>query len=311
MSALTSVEIIAIVVVILLSVVIIGVLLFMVRRLRQQREKILGELRDRPQLVQDRAFNRLAMARRESDILARQGTDVTRMRELIAQAQGAFDLRDFDRSYQLAQQAHETLVHARRDASPLPRGPATSPMATATPPLEAVGAPAPTSTTEATAPPRAAIPKNRVESQFQLRLLDQELETARQRRPRSTPTRDATQIRAEATAAFDRGDYTEAFRLALKGRRTLGAEVEGLPPVHVTPGAPAISSDGSAGADLTQTVERVASAERCAECGYPALAGDTFCRGCGQPRTPKTCAECGAPRTPVDTFCGRCGARFT
>jgi len=311
-SALTSDEIIAVAVVVLLSVVIIGVLLFMVRRLRQRRAKILGELRDRPQLMQDRAFNRIAMARRESDILAGQGTDVTRSRELISQAQGAFDLRKFDQAYQLGQQAHEALVYARRDASPLPRAPLNSPpLSTANRTAGSADLPAPTSTQGAAGPARTGIPKNRAESQFQLRLLDQELEVARRGHGRTTTTRDAAEIRTEATAAFDRGDFTEAFRLALKGRRTLGAEVEGLPPVRVAGMTSPTPNGASSSSDATQTAERVAGAERCPECGYPALPGDAFCRGCGQPRAPRTCAQCGTPRTPVDTFCGRCGARFS
>jgi Double zinc ribbon len=307
MAELSSTAIILVVVIVVLAVVVVGLLFFVIRRLRQRRDKLLGELRDRPELVQDRAFNRIAMARREAEILARQGTDVARARDLIAQAQGLFDTRNYDRAYQTAQQAHETLVHARkaaplaRESNPgVPAGPASPPpMAATVPSRPPPSAPAP------------GIPKNRAESQFQLRLLDQDLAGAPTNRSKSASRVEATRLRADAGAAFDRGDFTEAFRLALKGRRALGSPVEALP---VTPrsGGPAPSAaPSSAVSDAALTAEQVAGADRCPECGYPALAGDTFCRGCGVPRTAATCAACGAPRKPADTFCGRCGARFS
>jgi hypothetical protein len=306
MATLTPTEIVAVAVIVVLAVVVAGLLLYLIRRLRQRRDKLLGELRDRPELVQDRAFNRLAMARREAEILARQGTDVTRARDLIAQAQGAFDLRNYDRAYEAAQQAHESLVHARQ-AAPLRRetAPTSSPNASNTPavPVVAAASPAPPA-------PTPGIPKNRAESQFQLRLLDADLEGARADRPRSAALREAARIRTQAGAAFDRGDFTEAFRLALKGRRALGAPVEGLPP-RGSAGSTSAGTETPAFPDATLTAERVAGADRCRECGYPALAGDTFCRGCGIPRTPVTCDQCGAARKPTDAFCGGCGARFT
>lgn len=308
MSALTNTEIVAVAAVAVLGVVIIAVMLYTLRRLRRRRDRLLGELADRPHLVQDRAFNRLSMARRESAILSEQGTDVTRAGELIAQSQAALDLRNFDRAYELAQQAHESLVSARRDArSPLPSsappkssspagsGPPIGPAASAEPP-----APAP--------PPSPSLAKNRAESQFQLRLLDQELASAQTDRARSASTQEASRIRSDAGAAFDRGEFTEAFRLALRGRRTLGATIEGLPAGRPVEGVAALPNGAPATLDLTQTAEQVAGAERCPECGYPALPGDAFCRGCGVPRASANCPKCGARRTPSDTFCGRCGA---
>lgn len=307
--ALNSEELYLIVIVVVLAVVVLGVLLYLRRRLQQRREKLLGELQDRPQLTQDRAFNRIAMARRESEILARQGADITNPRDLIAQAQGAFDTRNYDRAYQLAQQAHEALVHARMDSTRLP-----SSAATGSPPSGSASHPIPNPVPVATSagspspPPAPSIPKNRAESQFQLRLLDQELETAQHDRPGSAATGEAVRLRSDAGGAFDHGDYTEAFRLALKGRRTIGATVESLPltgPTGMTNGP----VGDRPGVDVAESAEQVADAERCPSCGYPALPGDSFCRGCGKPRD-TVCAKCGAPRQPTDTFCGRCGAPF-
>jgi hypothetical protein len=305
---LTPTEIVAVTVIVVLAAIVAGLMLYLIRRLRERRAKLLGELHDRPELVQDRAFNRIAMARRESEILARQGGDVSRARDLIAQAQGAFDTRSYDRAYQLAQQAHEALVHARQ-ASPLRRDEPPAGPTRASPP-SAVPVPPAASAGPAASPPATGIPKNRAESQFQLRLLDSDLDAARSARAKAAVVREAARIRNEAGGAFDRGDFTEAFRLALKGRRALGAPVEGLPVTASLGGPGATASAGGGASDATLTAERVASADRCPECGYPALSGDTYCRGCGVPRTPATCAQCGTVRKPTDTFCGRCGTRF-
>ena len=305
MSSLTATEITAVVIVVILAIVVLAVLLYMMRRLRERKAKILGELADRPELIQDRAFNRIAMARRESEILARQGADTSRARGLIAEAQGAFDVRNYDGAYQYAQQAHEALVHARSDGARLP---ASVPSTT---PLRANTAPAPPPASPSVPAPTPTIPKNRAESQFQLRLLDQELDTARQDRPASPTVREATQFRTDAGSAFDRGDFTEAFRLALRGRRAIGAAVESLP---VTGGATTRGdgpNGGASAADPTQAAELAASAGRCPHCGYPTLPGDAFCRGCGEPRLPTACPKCGAARQPSDTFCGRCGTPFS
>jgi double zinc ribbon protein len=312
-ASLTSTEVILIAFIIVLAVVSAGVLLLLIRRLRSRKAKLLSELDDRPELSQDRAFNRLAMARREAGILARQGVDVHRAQELIAESQGAFDTHQFDQSYRIAQSAHEALVNARQKGAmstgtPLP----SKGTVTANPP----GNPRETGTVAATpvSPPPAtpALPKNRAESHFQMRILSDELEALGGRRARDPAVEGAKALRDQAQAAFDKGDFTDAFRLALRGRRTLGGTVEGLAAVAPATGGggPGVSGKGPATADPTQTAEAVAGGERCPDCGYPALAGDGFCRGCGRPRTTITCASCGAPRIGDEAFCGRCGARF-
>ncbi len=315
MSSLTSQELLAIVVIVVLGVAVVALLLFLVKRLRDRRDQLLHELHNRPELVQDRAFNRIAMARREAEILGRQGRDVGRAGDLIATAQAAFDTRNYNQAYQSAQLAHESLVHSRSPplatarpgpsvAAPLDASASTAPLPSGTAPWASGPAVAPT----------GAIPRNRAESQFQLRLLDQEIDAARGRRPGAPEMAEAVAGRDRAKAAFDRGDFTEAFRSALRARRALGGTVEGLPPPpsfrSPTDNRPG-STAPSAPPDAAESATRVAGAGRCPECGFPLLPDDRFCRGCGSPRSPMACPKCGASRTPADTFCGRCGERFS
>ena len=318
MASLSGLEIDAIVFAIFLSIVIVALMLYLMRRLKNRRTKLLSELEDRPQLNQDRAFNRLAMARREAEVLAGQGVDVHRAQELIAESQGAFDTRQYDRSYQVAQSAHEALVNARRQGARTTGPTGASPgSALLLEPATSTGAPTPLSpvppaVTPSAPPVRASLPKNRAESQFQMRLLADELDALPTKRRKEAGVLQAMDLKRQASAAFDKGDFTEAFRLALRGRRSLGDSIESLPPSPGTAARPPAAAGNGAGAtpDLAGTAETVAAGERCPDCGYPALAGDTFCRGCGRPFTPMTCPTCGSPRNGDEPFCGRCGNRY-
>ena len=309
----TTLEIELIVFIVVLAAILAGVFLYLQRRLRQRRSTLLSELNDRPVLNQDRAFNRLAMARREAGILVGQGVDVHRAQELIAEAQGAFDTRQYDRAYQVAQSAHEALVNARQQGARTTGAPLSSVGSGAALPSKTGGAAPPAAAVSASSTSdRPAIPKNRAESQFQLRLLGEELETLPTDRAREAAATEATELKNQASAAFDQRDYTTAFRLALRGRRTLGGTLETLPPPGgATAGTSRRTENGGATpSDPTRAAEAAAGGERCPDCGYPTLSGDAFCRGCGRPRVPLTCPTCGASRGAEEPFCGRCGTRF-
>jgi hypothetical protein len=301
-----------IVIVAILVVISIAVFWFTARHLRRRKAELLGEIRNSPRLNSDRAFNRLEMARREAMILARTGQDVKSAQSQIARAQAAFDLGHTAEAYELAQAAHETLVSVRHGTNPLPSAGSTAdetPLArpTARPPPSNGGA-RPSGSAVGVAPgPTGGLPKNRMESQFEMRLLDSDLATARETRPSDPATLAAVDFQTKAHTAFDGGRYSEAFSFALKGRRGLGGNVGAVGP---TPGVKPTTSDAGP-VDLDRAVEQAASATRCPECGYPTTPDDSFCRGCGTPRAPTTCPQCGAPRVPADTFCGRCGARFS
>jgi len=303
-SGLTTTELFAIVVVVVISVALAGVGLILLRRLRMRRDQLRGELSGRPEAVSDRAFNRIAMARREANVLSAQGTDVPRARELVGEAQASFDARQFDRAYALAQSAHETLVAARQHpqpplaAAPVPApvpGPRTPPSAPAPPPTAAT-------------PPPAKIPQHRAESQFQLRLLGDDVARGEANPKNAGRAKRAKAILGQAQQAFDRGDYAEAFRLALKGRREAGGAVEALAPPS---SSSTVGTPGARPTDPAQAAASLASSERCPHCGHPCQPADVFCRGCGASRRPATCAQCGAERLPTDSFCAKCGASYT
>lgn len=146
--------------------------------------------------------------------------------------------------------------------------------------------------------PRLA--KNRAESHFQLSLLNEEIAAASESRPNDAALPDARSASTEAQSAYDRGDYTDAMRLALRGRRKLGTRIETLPPptTRIPPTPPAM---------VPQAVTGPSGTAPCLRCGRPLKPADRFCRGCGTPKAPTACPACGTAVDEGDRFCPACG----
>ncbi|HYK92901.1 MAG TPA: zinc ribbon domain-containing protein [Thermoplasmata archaeon] len=279
---------------------------YAVTRLRLRRKQLSLELDSSKDLVEDRSFNQLKLARAEADLLASRGIDVGRARELIVEAETARGRRDYDNSLALARSAHESLVRLHQglpitsSAGPKPTG-----LTGRTPPLAfpstAPGGPldrgpefeGPQSTPlpgRDDPSARATLPRNKAESKFQISLLDEELTRATSTAGPNAAVLEATEIKGRATTAFDQGDFTEALRLALRGRRRLGTQLETLAP---GPGAaaPAPAETGMV----------------CISCGEALRANDRFCRSCGTLRGTARCAACGTALDAEDKFCAACG----
>ncbi|HZY70230.1 MAG TPA: zinc ribbon domain-containing protein [Thermoplasmata archaeon] len=277
------------------------------RRLRHRRATLRGELAISPDTLSDRAHNALSMARAEAKVLARDGYDVGRQVEQLDEAQGMVDRRDLVAAESVARSVHNKFVEMRRTPSGrMPGGTATAsprplPLITVAPTggggfraaeLAAVTEPAGDDDVPEMPAVTTRLPKNRVESQFQLELLDEELGRA----AGAPGAAEAVAMRDRARAASARADYTEALRLALKARRQVGGKVESL---HVA--TPVVAWTDSLSA-------AVGPALRCPSCDRPMLETDRFCRACGRPRGGVNCPRCSAPLEAADAFCGRCGA---
>ena len=289
----------------LILVLLVGY--YALTRLRLRRKQLSLELDTSKDLVEDRSFNQLRIARAEADLLASRGIDVHRARGLIEEAEAARGRRDYDNSLALARSAHESLVKLHQGlplSNPPMAGAATraggaSQLDAAPPPtLEPavpIGARDPPSSRAAQGLAedvnRAPLPRNKAESKFQMSLLDEELTRATASSGPNAAVLEATEIKTRAGEAFDKGDFTEAMRLALRGRRRLGTQLETL--------APAPSSVGASGDAETSTA--------CRSCGEMLRANDRFCRFCGTLRGTARCASCGTPLEADDKFCASCG----
>ncbi len=292
-----------IVLIVILVVVCVAVGLLALQTLRKRRDRLRSEIDASKASLEERAFNRIHLGRSAADHLERSGVDVAGPRRLLDRASKEFDAGHHDDALALASSAHEALRKQASAPAPSPTLPelaaaaATAPAGSSPPPSlsSAMGPPmAADRTAEAAAPPPNRLPKNKAESHFQLRLLDEELGGGG---PAGTPPatlQGVGGIASEAHASYDRGDFTEALRLALKGRRTLGARLETLPP------SPSNASAEPAPAPAS-------GPDACRQCGQPLRSGDKFCRGCGAAAGATRCARCGDALEASDQFCGRCG----
>lgn len=307
------------VVVLLVGITVAGIGLLVIQRLRKRGGELRAELAASPIFADDRAHNQLRLARGELDLLRREGREVPSASALLDRADEKLQRHDNLEAVRLALQAHELLVAARREegaaSSPPAAGarsePSGSPVAnemSSPPALTRGGDLRPVAPLASAGGGGAASgedgrpPKNRMEAHFQMTLLVEEL--ARATPGGGTPTAAATDaelLRGQAQRAYSAGNYTEALRLALRGRRALGARLETLPPAKSPEAPPATAGRGG-------PAPAPSSDGTCPRCHRPFAEEDRFCRGCGASRTAGSCPRCQAPVTGDDTFCGRCGS---
>ena len=298
---MTDTLVLEIVLVALLVAVCVGLGLKAWQLLQRRRDALRSEIDASKASVEERAFNRIQIGRSAADHLERNGADVAGPRHLLDQASKSYDAGRHDDALALASSAHEALLKRSASAGspgavPVAAPPAdSSPEPSIVPPMGPPPVTDPSSDSPGAAPGR--LPRNKAESHFQIRLLDEELTAGGPVGTTPSTVRGVTTIASEAHASYDRGDFTEALRIALKGRRTLGARLETLPPPTIAPASDPSSISGPG-----------VGADRCAQCGQPLRTGDKFCRGCGAALTEAKCARCGDPLEGSDQFCGRCGA---
>ena len=277
--------------------------LFLVWFLRRRRRQLSnrGEVPASRVVLEDRAFNQIQLARSAMAQLTRDGIDVGELPALLDRAELARSRGDPDTASALAQSARETLVHLRTSApgrtssvsrapgSPVGAAASSSPSASAGP----VGALPDT-------PPPARLPPNKAESRFQMNLLSDDLSNLKGSASQAPEAKEGRTLLSDAQGAFDRGQFTEALRLALRGRRKIGGRLETLAP---GPG----SERPGPGSDGEELSTEEAAAASCPSCGTPMKASDQFCRGCGASRSAPKCGKCGESLSKDDRFCGVCG----
>ncbi|MDE1819416.1 MAG: zinc ribbon domain-containing protein [Euryarchaeota archaeon] len=168
---------------------------------------------------------------------------------------------------------------------------------------------------------RAKRPKDFMEARFMLTSLQNDLDAAPAERKQDPAVREARDWAQKSQASFDRKDYTESLRLAMRGRRRLGGAgistisvgagtVVEAPPEELSPtarrsSAPPPTAATSAPPSATAPTSPAMS---CGRCGRVNNSGDRFCRGCGAMLAPPSCPRCHRPVEADDRFCHGCGS---
>ncbi len=263
------------------------------------------------QSVPERAYNQIRIARAGAELLARDGYDVGPVRATLAEADGAQSRGNHPQALRLAESARGRLVALREGRgggsapAEAPSEPP-SPDAPAAPlpssgPHPSAGAPGP-----GAAPLRPKLPAHQVEARFEISVLNGELAAHRSPPGDGAAEREASELARQSEEAYEHEQYSEAWRLALRGRRRLGASIE-----HVGSGGGLPRPSGPVEAvGLAAPPKAAVSPEegpRCPKCGRSSRASDRFCRACGTTFAAAACPRCGAPKESGDRFCGVCG----
>ena len=277
---------------------VLVVLVYAIRRLRRQREKLKRDIANQAIPTEDRAYNQLAFSRSELTVLQREGFDTQVPSRMLNDAQAQLDRREYGASLKLSRDAHETMVRLRAN------GPNSGPTGVPgqesldsnplDPPIGMTAAAASVGVSRSTDSDAARRdPPNRSEAHFQLNLLAGELEALRNRRPNDPRLAEGDRLFRAAQTSYQGGEFTESLRLGLRGRRTIGTQVESLP--------------SSVKAEAGRTASS-ASSLRCAQCGMVGRSDDQYCRRCGSSLKVAACPRCEKPLHDGDRFCGVCGS---
>ena len=342
MAALTEGQIIGI------TLAVITVALFAVwvlRVLSLRRKRFLKELEaGTSESGEDAAHNQILTTRAVLKRLEAQGEDVSAAKAILKQAEAKQEAGRYAQALQLAREARNSMApraksapvtsRVRVPASPrkvekeelLYRDIAEGTRGRAKP---AAGSPAGASMEEPDIPEpdssgnppsipelRKGVPKNQLESRFEINVLEKSLKDTDDG---SFP--EARKLLTMAQRSFDRGDYSEALRLAMRGRKIVGTGTEetiSLSPatvVETPPEAPLPSAARSSAPPVVKDVVPEpgtggarSTVIRCPRCGRENPTTNKFCRGCGKPLAEPQCPRCQKPVSPDDAFCGICGA---
>jgi hypothetical protein len=292
------------------------VCIYFIVQMRRRRAQLANEPMPSREQLDDRAFNQIHIARASAERLHRSGVDVDSVLTLLDNAEKARARGDPDTATALARSAQETLVRLRSNPPTRVPAPQEAPLssAAAMAPNASDGAwidarassPAPLPVRDPSGSsdaPVGRLPKNKAESRFQLNLLEEDVRRSEGSAPKAAETIEGRTLLHDGRSAFDRGDYTEALRLGLRGRRRVGARLETLAPSRSTQPEP--PDEEAAPAPIATPTD--GGPGTCANCGAPMKGADAFCRACGASRSSTRCGQCGQALAADDRFCGACG----
>ncbi|MFQ5910824.1 MAG: zinc ribbon domain-containing protein [Thermoplasmata archaeon] len=245
--------------------VFIFVILIEVRFLRKRRMT-----RSRKAPLEDQAFNALLNARAISNTLARDGTDLRGVNDVLSQANQSLEKGDFRGSLELTDYAKEMMktVKAKSEAAFEPEG--TREFVETEPTTKEVL--------------KKKFPENYLEARFSRSLAVELLQKAKDA---GLDLSDAERLLRLCDDCVNEEDYTHALSYAIQSKKVAEDALSTVSP----------------------EVAKVEQSQTCRSCGVEILSGDMFCRKCGT-KVNAVCDGCGKKLEEGDAFCRACGARL-
>jgi ribosomal protein L40E len=251
-------------VLIAVMVVLVIVVIIEMRILRKRREK-----RSKKEPLGDQAFNAILNARAISNILARDGTNLSSVNGILDRADQALKRGDSRGSLELTEQAKEMMkgVKMKSDQSTVPS--------------EGGGFVETEPTTKELL--KDKFPDNYLETKFSRSLASEGIEKAKRAK---LDISEAERLLGLCDDCASQEDYAQALSYAIQAKKVAEDAMSEVKPAEA---------------------EDVQGSQTCSSCGADIAPGDAFCRKCGI-KTLEVCEDCGKQPEEGDTFCRSCGS---
>lgn len=241
------------------SIIIIISVIFIVTVVLLNLNKSMKKKRERLNLREE-AYNSVESARAISRILSRKGVNVEDANAIIMKAEALYREGDYGGAKSLSDEAKRIMDRSRQEKLITKEEREVKVLEKKEEDLS------PTFVLQ------KKYPENYLAAKFSLEMAQSMYDSSSEE-----DRRGALVYLEEAKKAFDRNDFSESLRYAIKTQKYLKKEIEEL---------------------------------KCPSCGVTVNQGDVYCWNCGTRLKMEKCPRCGAEVQPNDKFCRSCGFRL-
>ncbi len=265
--------------------IILAIVVFLELRYFRSKRKNRVDLK----IMQDDAYNSIQTTKAVAQTLKARGRTSKEANLLIIEAEAAFERGNHLYGLESINKAKDLLKSAKEEKSD--------------PIVSIISKASPKSSEEKCEVPfqeARKLPKNYLESKFMICSVRDILVQSSAIEKNAVAEANLKQ----ADESFQKEDYTEALKLAIRAKRALDGGADSIGPIEPKP----VNKDSG--------VERLAPppkslrepSKRCVRCGSSLTEEDVYCRKCGLKvdRSPK-CSSCGEKLAEDDIFCRKCG----
>ncbi len=240
-------------------------------------------------IQQDDAYNSIMTTKAVAEALKSRGRVSKEANLLIIEAEAAFQRGNHLYALESINKAKDLLKNAREEKA--------DPVA---PIVTKVGTKGVEKKCEVPFQEARKLPKNYLESKFMICSVRDILEQSGAKDRNAA----AEESLRQADEMFQKEDYTEALKLALRAKRALDGGAESIGPIENKP----VTTDAQVERLPPQPRSLREPSRSCMRCGTSLTEEDVYCRKCGLKvdRSPK-CSGCGEKLAEDDIFCRKCG----
>jgi ribosomal protein L40E len=264
--------------------IIMGIVIFLELRYFRSKRKSRLDVK----ILQDDAYNSIQTTKAVAEALKTRGRVSKEANLLIIEAEAAFQRGNHLYALESINKAKDLLKNVKQDADPVAAI------------VSKVVTKGGEEKCEVPFQEARKMPKNYLESKFMICSVRNILAQSGSKEKNAVAEENLRQ----ADERFQKEDYTEALKLALRAKRALDGGADSIGPMESKP----IAADAQVERLPPQPKSLRGPSKSCVRCGASLTEGDVYCRKCGLKvdRSPK-CSRCGEKLAEDDIFCRKCG----